>query len=390
MLVTRAEYDGIMQLFCEGLPLESRGRVRMCTLLQLNHVPAICQKLGRSEKTTALLQALAQPLPPLWVAQAEQEANHDNLEHDLLLADRIDELELDEESCHLATELVQYVPLAGDVADDEKAKSWTLPSVPSALKAELDAYSLHRTEPLNRLRDGSCVVDLTVGGDKATTLRFLGWLLAVKEITPGLGVFCRAALSHWAEEYARGLAHKGLKYSSIANYLNGLAMVCQFVYQTYEVDPDALAMPTTPLDELLRLRGQCESQAKGQQLYSRRDANWIEWDDAQKARMAAEAAYKALPTTAAPARKLQALKEWLIICLHTVQPPDRVGVTRKLRLNVTLKKEGGSYTLDMTQARYKTSRFCALPSTPLHVPWSDPLWHSPRVQTGQPLHRCLP
>lgn len=65
-------------------------------------------------------------------------------------------------------------------------------------------------------------------------------------------------------------------------------------------------------------------QAKQQQLYSRRDANWIEWGDAQKARMTAEKAYKALPATAAPARKLQALKEWLIICLHTVQPPDRV------------------------------------------------------------------
>ena len=32
--------------------------------------------------------------------------------------------------------------------------------------------------------------------------------------------------------------------------------------------------------------------------------------------MAAEKAYKALPATAAPARKLQALKEWLIICLR--------------------------------------------------------------------------
>lgn len=213
--MTRAEYEAIIALFCEGVPLESRGRVRMCTLLQLNHVPALCQKLGRSEKTTALLQSLAQPLPPLWVAQAEQEANRDRLEHDLLLEDRIEELELEEESCHLATELVQYVPLAGDAGDDEKAKSWTLPSVPASLKAELDAYTLHRTEPLNRARDGSCVVDLTVGGDKATTLRFLGWLLAVKEITPGLGVFCRAAVSQWAEEYARALADKGLKYSSV-------------------------------------------------------------------------------------------------------------------------------------------------------------------------------
>ena len=58
--------------------------------------------------------------------------------------------ELEEESCHFATELVQYVPLAADASDDEKAKSWTLPSVPAALKAELEAYTLHRTEPLNR------------------------------------------------------------------------------------------------------------------------------------------------------------------------------------------------------------------------------------------------
>ena len=160
------------------------------------------------------------------------------------------------------------------------------------------------------------MVDITTDGDKATTLRFLAWLRATHDIVPGLGVFCRAALSQWTEEYAKALADKGLKYSSIANYLNGLVMVCQFVYQTFEVDADALAMPTTPLDELLRPRGQCESQAKQQALYSRRDANWIEWPDAQKARMAAEKAHKDLPSNAAPAKKLQALKEWLIISLR--------------------------------------------------------------------------
>ena len=89
--------------------------------------------------------------------------------------------------------------------------------------------------------------------------------------------------------------------------------------------------------------------------------------------MAAEAAYKGLPATAAPARKLQALKEWLVISLHTVQPPDRVGVVRKLRLGVTLKKEGGSYTLDMTQARYKTSRFYGPSITSMSALLTEPL-----------------
>ena len=35
---------------------------------------------------------------------------------------------MEEESCHLAAELVLYVPLKPDAEDDEKAKSWTLPS----------------------------------------------------------------------------------------------------------------------------------------------------------------------------------------------------------------------------------------------------------------------
>ena len=58
---------------------------------------------------------------------------------------------------------------------------------------------------------------------------------------------------------AAGVGQKGLKYSTLANYRNGLCMVGQFVYQTYEIDADALAMPKSPLDELLNLRAQCES-----------------------------------------------------------------------------------------------------------------------------------
>ena len=70
---------------------------------------------------------------------------------------------------------------------------------------------------------------------------------------------------------------------------------------------------------MLRLRrSQCEGQAKTQALYSRRDPSWLDFPDAQKARVAAEHAYRKLPPT--PHKpKMQALKEWLIIALHTVQ-----------------------------------------------------------------------
>ena len=186
--------------------------------------------------------------------------------------------------------------------------------------------------------------------------------------------------------------------------MNSLVMTCNFVYCVYTVDEAVLAMEPTPCDMLIRLRGQLESLSKGEALYSRRDANWIDWEDAQKSRIAAEAHYKSLPA-APPARKLHALKEWLIISLHTLQPrapqrlqlrlcclstepsphylgfeslcgrlADRVGVVRKLRLGVTLKKEAsGSYTLDMTSARYKTSRFYGPSITSMSALLQEPL-----------------
>ena len=148
-------------------------------------------------------------------------------------------------------------------------------------------------------------------------------------------------------------------------------MTCNFVYNTYSVDEDALAMSPTPCEELIRMRGQLESLSKGEALYSRRDANWVDWPEVQKARVAAEAKYKSLPPTP-PRAKAQALKDWLIVSLHSCQPPDRVGVTRRLRLNQTIKRSGDGYVLDLTSARsHKTSRFCTfaprISSRPIHL-----------------------
>ena len=55
------------------------------TIVQLNLIPTLCQKLGRSPRTTALMEALRQPLPRLWEAQAEQESLAEQNERDLLL-----------------------------------------------------------------------------------------------------------------------------------------------------------------------------------------------------------------------------------------------------------------------------------------------------------------
>ena len=45
-------------------------------------------------------------------------------------------------------------------------------------------------------------------------------------------------------------------------------------------------------------------------------------------------------------------------CFPVTGRPDRVGIVRKLRLGYTLKKDApGAYRLDMTEARFKNSRF---------------------------------
>ena len=154
------------------------------------------------------------------------------------------------------------------------------------------------------------------------------------------------------EEWLHALKAKGVKYSSLSNYVNSLIAVTGHVYSTYKIDESIYSMQRTPLDELIRLRGQCESEAKQQRLYQRRDANWIEWPAANEARKKAEAAFRAKATP-------QTRRDWLLISLHTCAPPDRVGVVRKLRLGHSLKRCGGGFVLDLTTQRsHKTSKFC--------------------------------
>lgn len=57
--------------------------------------------------------------------------------------------------------------------------------------------------------------------------------------------------------------------------------------------------------------------------------------------------------------------------------PDRVGIVRKLRWGYTLKKDApGAYRLDMTEARFKNSRF--------YVSWSS--CHPTHLQTLTHIH----
>ena len=363
--LTAEEHRGILDA-CKPLvdDVEARNRIKRCSVVPVSVVTAACAAFGRCAQTVALLRALKQ-LPRVWELQLEQEALRARLEFDLQLDEELQEL--DEEGVHLAAELHVMPPYAGRRDDDEAATSWKLPKEPAALTRELEAYAKHRAEPINRFRDGSAVVDVTVGNDRATCLRFLGWLLAEKQIAPGLGVFGKKELADWVEAWVQALAAKGVLYSSLSNYTNSLIALTNFVYTTYAIDEGIRAMHRTPLDDLVGIRGQCESEAKQQRLFQRRDPNWIDWPDAQRARQKAEAAACASSTPLAR-------REWLILALHTCIPPDRVGVIRKLRLNASLKRQGDGFVLDLTQQRsHKTSRFYGPSVTTLSPLLTEPL-----------------
>jgi hypothetical protein len=126
--------------------------------------------------------------------------------------------DLEEEECSFVAELsAVYVPFDQTGEEESAPPSWKLERVPEGLKGELDLFTKHRTDPLVRAREGTACVDITVGNDKATVLRFFGWLAATHSITPGLGVFCRPTLSQWAEEWLRALREKGCRFSTLAS-----------------------------------------------------------------------------------------------------------------------------------------------------------------------------
>ena len=317
-----------------------------------------------------------QQLPRVWALQIEQEANHARLEEDLVLEDELRDAEL-EEPVHLAAELATMAPFQMERQDEATTQSWRLAAVPDALQRELDAFTKFRQEALNIHRHGAAVVPITCENDKSTALRLLGWLSAERDIAPGLGVFGQVELSQWVSDWVNVLHERGVKYSSLvrasctgpaclarsrslqpltllqANYTNSLISVTSFVYNTYKVADEIHALPTTPLAELVRLRGQCESEAKQERLYRRADPNFLEWEEANAARVKAEREYRA----ATGQRKSQLLRDWLVLSLHTIMPPDRVGIVRKLRLNMSLKRAGAHFVLDCTTQRsHKTSK----------------------------------
>ena len=237
-----------------------------------------------------------------------------------------------------------------EAADRALTANLQLNPVPPSLQKQLDGLETFRSAPFNRHRSsGGMVVDTTILHDQQNTLRFLAFCVQQKDQPPDLRILAAPNVGELCEAYLTWLKDKGLKASSLANYTNSIISVSSYAMTLEDVEPEL-----TPSEQLINLRRQCEQKTKTEKLFQVRDKNWLDWMDAQKARIKAWAAYEAAPAS----QKLAVLKQAVIISFHTLQCPDRVGVVRRLKFGVTIyRKEGEEgWTVDLTKMRHSEYR----------------------------------
>ena len=366
--ITEAEYTALMDTFKSALPADvvdpcSLGRIRNCTILPLAAAATVVRTFGRSPASMAWLRALSQPVPQAWELREEQEANNAAGEVDLLLNEKLDDANFEADESSFAAELMTMPAFSADREDEERLKTYILQRVPPGLKRELDIYLLYRTETFAARRAGGAVQSISAEADQTALLRFFGWMAATNRPLVGESItfMIRDDLGDIAQEYAQWLQNtQRCKFSTIANYINGLVSITSYCYANLGPDDALLAMDPNPLTQLINLRGQAEKASKTQQMYDKRVGGWIEWQDVQKARVSATKKLDEMGRGGAPAAKRNLQRDCCALSLLSLIPPDRVGCIRKLRFGHTLKrKPSGGWAMDLSKQRdgHKTSRF---------------------------------
>ena len=292
-MITDSEYKELMDAFKSSLPVDmvdpsSLGRIRNCTILPLAAAATVVRTFGRSPASMAWLRALSQPVPQAWELREEQEANDAAGQVDLLLNEQLDEQNFEAEEMSFAEELLTMPAFSADQEDDARLKTYILQRVPPGLKKELDNYLLYRTQTFASRRQGGAVQSVSAEADNTAVLRFFGWMVATNRPVLGESItfMIRDDLGDVAQEYAEWLQNtQRCKFSTIANYINGLVSITSYCYANLEPSDALLAIEPNPLSQLINLRGQAEKASKTQQMYEKRVGGWLEWPDVQKARV---------------------------------------------------------------------------------------------------------
>ncbi|MDC0525601.1 hypothetical protein OAO87_01285 [bacterium] len=298
----------------------------------------VCRQHGRSGASLAWLRAFSQSVPESWTLREEAEANAANNEIDLVLEAQIEtQGDFEAEDVSFREELTT-MPTFATVADDEtRMATYILDPVPSILKGELNEYVLYRTSTFAARRQGGAVQSISAEQDTTALLRFYGFLTRTNRIPEGAGLLylpfmIRADIGHLAQQYAEWLQNtQRCRFSSIANYLNGLVSVLGYCYANLEPSDAILNSDPNPLAQIINLRAQAEKASKQQNAYSERVGGWLEWDDVHKARVKCLNALAESETGGTAAHKRSLLRDSAAISLLSLIPPDRVGCIRKAR-----------------------------------------------------------
>ena len=199
------------------------------------------------------------------------------MEYDYALHEELDDAYEFETPLH--AELIHTMIPYQETAEEKEVvqRTWTLDRVPASLEKQFLDYKDWRLSPLNFQRQGNAVVDTTAQSDRGTTQRFLAYCQQEHGIAPTLATFGTAQLATLAQSWLERLSERGLMWSTLGNYCNSLCNMAAYWWGSDGVvEEAAVEMDVQPPDSLLRLRAQCESQSKQEQLYAKKPDNWLE------------------------------------------------------------------------------------------------------------------
>lgn len=373
--VTNATFDAMKSAFQVFYSTIEPTQAKAPTRFAIVAVESIAT-IARAKHDQKVLELLGCEVPKLWVlAEQSRELAESGLV-DLVLEDELQELREEDAVVAMSAELNIFEPFDSNDEDEQKVESYTLKRPGRHLNSQMQEYILYQTATLQWMRASGAVGQTTAASDASNFLRFAGWRVGSSNMYSKMD--CLSELltlvpDDMQQFCAFLVATRGVLHSTVANYLNSLLNVMAYVEANAEKLALLLGAPfqadqfRNVMLAAKNLRQQAESQAKQENLYKPRKPDWISWADAKATREAAIVAFGAIDKTSARAKSLTILEDVLIICFHTVMPPDRVGVVRRLSIDETLKKRAGSehYYIDLTNFKHKTAKFYGPSMTPI-------------------------
>ena len=363
-LITQEEYS---------LLYSHLGNVRSFSLIPTHAMKHALGVFGKTDRSVAVVKALGLGRPSAWGEAADDDGERGGGGNDDKSDDNdggddgesvatTEAAESEEASDSSdegddATSVAATEPVGGEGAamtasalETRAAKRQHVAGIAGSVEAELEAFAAWRTAPVNTARKRAAVLPATSESDQIRIMRFLSWLVATYKFKSPLNVtiFCHASLAPAAERYIKQLVASGRKYSYASKMASSLVAVASFV----QARGGGKLPDHGTVAQLTSLHRQCCHQAAQQSKFDLEAKPFLEWDAVQRVRVAAEEAL-----AAAQPKPLKLLRDVTLLRLIADQPPDRVGVIRKLQLDETLKRQAdGSYVLDLSQpGAHKTS-----------------------------------